>query len=116
MTTRVAFTVDKHGRPVAYREGADRRWFRTGYVAAQNAVAQGRAEAVPFVTAHTVGRETMLPACRDGAGEVTSHEAEGWLVSPEGRRIVAQCQLHAQTAIHAYFIALGEVWTYEAAQ
>ena len=53
-----------------------------------------------------------MSACRDGHGRDTGHQAEGWLLSPEGRRIVAQCQQHATDAIREY-LALGEVWTFE---
>jgi hypothetical protein len=46
-------------------------------------------------------------------GFATNHPADGWLVSPEGRRIVATCRRYAETVIAEYHAKLGEQWTFE---
>lgn len=48
-------------------------------------------------------------------GHKQDHDAEGWLVSPEGKRIVAKCAKHARIVIDEYREKLGENWTFEAA-
>lgn len=43
------------------------------------------------------------------------HQAEGWLCSPEGRRIVATCRAHAEIVIAEYREKLNQTWTFETA-
>ena len=55
---------------------------------------------------------TPAPDCTDGHGYRTDHPAHGWLLAPDGRRIVAQCRMHAQMAIDEYVEKLGEQWSF----
>lgn len=57
---------------------------------------------------------TLLPKCTDGLGFTQNHDAEGWLVSPRGRRIVAMCRRHADAVITEYDRKICETWTFEA--
>ena len=54
-----------------------------------------------------------LVRCTNGAGYTENHDAEGWLVSPEGKRIVRQCESHATEVMNEYAEKLGETWTFE---
>ncbi len=51
--------------------------------------------------------------CTNGLGYTQSHEAEGWLVEPRGRRIVAMCRADATVVITEYAAKLSETWTFE---
>jgi len=54
--------------------------------------------------------------CHSGVtGLPLDHEAEGWIVSPEGRRISAMCSEHAHEVIGEYRDKLSEEWTFEVA-
>jgi len=50
--------------------------------------------------------------CIDRQGRRTNHQAEGWLCSPDGLRIVPKCEPCALKTIREYQWALGEVWTF----
>ncbi len=51
--------------------------------------------------------------CTDGQGRSTLHNAEGWLRSPGGELVVAQCKRHALEVIDEYDERLGELWTFD---
>lgn len=51
--------------------------------------------------------------CTNGQGIRQSHDAEGYIVSPTGRRIGAICSKCAQEIIDEYKDKLGQVWTFE---
>lgn len=55
---------------------------------------------------------TMRPACTNGLGYREDHEAEGWIISPEGRPIIAMCRRQAEKVINEYREKLGEEWTF----
>lgn len=57
-----------------------------------------------------------MPPCTDGRGYRQDHDAEGWLYSPEGRPIIAQCHAHAQAVIAEYAAKLDEQWTFRRAE
>jgi hypothetical protein len=50
--------------------------------------------------------------CMERPGEV-AHDAEGFIVSPEGMRVQPMCRQHAQHLIDEYAISPGETWTFE---
>jgi hypothetical protein len=39
--------------------------------------------------------------------------ADGWLITPEGKRAGAMCRAHAQAVIDEYAAKLGMAWTFE---
>lgn len=47
----IAFTVDKNGRPIAYRDSrcSSARWIRIGVDEARLLIAQGLARQVPYI-------------------------------------------------------------------
>lgn len=47
--THITFTADKNGKPIAYREGYNLRYFRIGYDEAKLMIATGQAIEIPFV-------------------------------------------------------------------
>lgn len=51
--------------------------------------------------------------CTDGKGILQSHLAEGYIISPTGRRIGAMCRSCAQVVIEEYQTKLGQTWTFE---
>lgn len=51
--------------------------------------------------------------CTDGKGVRQSHLAEGYIISPTGRRIGAMCRACAQVVIDEYQTKLGQTWTFE---
>jgi hypothetical protein len=51
--------------------------------------------------------------CTNGQGIRQSHSAEGYIISPTGRRISAMCRSCAQVVIDEYKEKLGEIWTFE---
>lgn len=47
---QIAFTTDKNGKPIAYRNSPiQMRWFRIGYEEAKLLIATGQAEQVKFI-------------------------------------------------------------------
>lgn len=54
-----------------------------------------------------------MSRCVNGQGYMENHAAEGWIVSPEGRRISPMCARQAQEAIDEYAAKLGEIWTFK---
>ena len=55
----------------------------------------------------------MNTPCINGQGYREDHEADGWIVSPEGRRISPMCRQQAREVIAEYAMKLGEAWTFE---
>jgi hypothetical protein len=54
--------------------------------------------------------------CHNGrTGLPENHLAEGWLLSPEGKPILAMCRQCAALVIAEYRDKLGEEWTFRAA-
>lgn len=51
--------------------------------------------------------------CTNGRSERTGHEAEGWLVAPDGRSIQAMCRRHADECIEEFREKLEEEWSFE---
>ncbi len=54
----------------------------------------------------------MNTPCINGQGYQEDHQAEGWIVSPEGRCISPMCERQAQEMINEYAMKLGEEWTF----
>jgi hypothetical protein len=52
--------------------------------------------------------------CTDGHGRSHDAPAEGFLVSPEGMRVLPICRKHADEIIAEYARTPGETWTFEA--
>jgi hypothetical protein len=57
-----------------------------------------------------------LGQCTDGQGVLTKHQAEGWIVSPAGKRIARQCRDCADLVITEYREKLGQEWSFQEAQ
>lgn len=51
--------------------------------------------------------------CTDGKGIRQSHLAEGYIISPTGRRIGAMCRACAQVVIDEYQTKLSQTWEFE---
>jgi len=66
---------------------------------------------------HTMNPRSPMPPmfapCRDGKGILQDHDAEGWLLNPAGRKIVAQCERHALEVLREYWEITGERWTFQ---
>ena len=51
--------------------------------------------------------------CHNGkTGMPADHEATGWLISPNGNRVVSMCETHADLVIAEYRDTLGENWRF----
>lgn len=51
--------------------------------------------------------------CSHSYADGHNHLADGWIVSPDGKRISVMCEDHAQECIDEYRQKLGEGWAFE---
>jgi len=49
----------------------------------------------------------------DSRWAADDHAAQGWLRSPDGRRIQPMCEAHAQEVVREYAEKLDEAWTFD---